>query len=229
MAQRTSEWLRSKIGELQDSVHKAEDALERFRAQAGLFSTPTGSPLLLKEMTDASAELAKAQTARAALEAQLTQIRPALEGNVTALAIGGVSASPLMRTLESQEADASQRLVEALATQGQKNPVTIGINDRLRHIRGAIRSEARRIAAMLEEDLKVARLKEKDLGARLSRLQADVGKMNSAEITLRALERDAQAERLVLSNFMSRFKETTHRSFPMPSCRSCPTNRRRDS
>jgi capsular exopolysaccharide synthesis family protein len=212
MAQRTSEWLRGKIGTLQASVHRAEEALEHFRAQAGLFSTPGGSPLLLKEMTDASAELAKAQTARAALEAQLTQIRPALAGSAGTPSIGDVTSSPLMRTLEAQEAEASQRLMEALATQGPKNPVPMGINDRLRHIRGAIRNETRRIAAALEEDLKVALLKEKDLGVRLARLQADVAKMNNAEVTLRALEREAQAERLVLSNFMSRFKETTQES-----------------
>lgn len=212
MAQRTSEWLRGKVSELQSSVHKAEENLEKFRAEAGLFSTPGGSPLHLKEMTDVSAELAKAQTARAALQAQIAQIRPALDGAAPSLAIGDVTASPLLRALEAQEADAAQRLVEAQATQGPKNPVTMGISDRLRHIRGAIRTEARRIAIALEEELKVARRKEKDLGDRLARLQADVAKMNSAEVTFRALEREAQAERLVLTTFMSRFKEASQES-----------------
>ena len=209
MAQRTSEWLRGRISELQSSVHKAEGSLEKFRAEAGLYSTPGGAPLLLKEMTDVSAELARAQTARAGLEAQLVQIRPALEGNATSLAISDGTASPLLRTLEAQEADASQRLVEALATQGPKNPITIGISDRVRHVRSAIRTEARRISAALEEDLKVARRKEKDLGERLTQLQSSVAKMNGAEVTLRALEREAQAERLVLTTFMSRFKEAS--------------------
>src|SRR5260370_2475155 len=36
--------------------------------------------------------------------------------------------------------------------------------------------------------------------------------MNRAEITLRALERDAQADRLVLNNFIGRFKETSQES-----------------
>lgn len=212
VAQRTSAWLRGKVSELQASVHQAEENLEKFRAEAGLFSTPGGSPLHLKEMTDVSAELAKAQTARAALQAQLAQIRPALDGAVPSLAIADVTASPLLRALEAQEADAAQRLVEAQATQGPKNPVTMGISDRLRHIRGAIRTEARRIAIALEEELKVARRKEKDLGDRLTRLQADVTKMNSAEVTFRALEREVQAERLVLTTFMSRFKEASQES-----------------
>lgn len=212
MAQRTSEWLRGKVSELQSSVHKAEEALEKFRAEAGLFSTPGGSPLLLQEMTDVSAELGKAQTARAAIEAQLTQVRPALDGAVPSLAIGDGRASSLLRSLEAQEADASQRLIEAQATQGPKNPVTMGISDRLRHIRAAIRTEARRISLALEEDLKVAQRKERDLGDRLARLQTDVARMKAAEVTSRALEREVQAERTVLTTFMGRFKEASQES-----------------
>jgi len=36
--------------------------------------------------------------------------------------------------------------------------------------------------------------------------------MNSSEVTLRRLERDAQADRLVLNNFLARFKESSQES-----------------
>ena len=141
MAQRTSEWLRGKVAELQSSVNKAEGALEKFRSEAGLFSTPGGSPLVLKEMTDVSAELAKAQTVRAGLEAQLAQIRPALEGNATALAIGDVTASPLLRALEAQgPARAAPRQAQA----AQAEPVTMGSPSGW-GMYGAIRTETRRM------------------------------------------------------------------------------------
>lgn len=212
IAQRTSEWLRGKVSEAQASVNKAEEALEKFRAQAGLFSAPGGSPLVLTDMSNLTAELSKAQTVRAGMEAQLAQIRPALDGGTISLGMGDVTASPLLRALEAQEADASQRLVEAQATQGPKNPVTMGLSDRLRHVRGAIRTEARRIASSLEDDLKVARRKEKDLSERVTRLQSEVAKVNSSEVTFRALEREVQAERLLLTTFMSRFKEASQES-----------------
>src|SRR5260370_3373613 len=55
-------------------------------------------------------------------------------------------------------------------------------------------------------------MKERDLSDRLGRLQSDIAEMNRSEIKLRALEREAQADRLVLNNFIGRFKETSQES-----------------
>ncbi len=211
-AQRTSGWLQDKITKLQDKVLEAERAVEQFRAQAGLFSTPDRSPLLLKQMTDVSAELANAQTARAAIEARLGQLRGAVQTGGRANPTGDVIDSPFMRTLDGQQAETEQKLAEASATMGDKNPTTTGLRERLRNIQAAKRSEGHRVVASLEHDLKVARMKEQDLRDRVSRLQNDVADMNRAEIKLRALEREAQADRLVLSNFIGRFKETSQES-----------------
>ena len=206
-AQRTSAWLHDKVTRLQVKVEDAERAVEQFRSQAGLFSAPDRTPLLLKQMTDVSAELATAQTARAAVEARLSQLRasPSGRGSPTSDLVD----SPFMRTLDGQQADAEQKLAEASTSLGEKNPGTTGLRERLRNIQVAKRNEGLRVVASLENDLKVARMKERDLSDRLGRLQTDIAEMNRSEIKLRALEREAQADRLVLNNFISRFKETS--------------------
>jgi polysaccharide biosynthesis transport protein len=106
-AQRTSAWLHDKVTRFQDKVLDAERAVEQFRAQAGLFSAPDRTPLLLKQMTDVTAELATAQTARAAVEARLSQLRSG-RGSPTS----DIVDSPFMRTLDGQQADAEQKLAE---------------------------------------------------------------------------------------------------------------------
>jgi uncharacterized protein involved in exopolysaccharide biosynthesis/MinD-like ATPase involved in chromosome partitioning or flagellar assembly len=211
-AQRTSGWLQDKIAKLQDKVVDGERAVEQFRAQAGLFSAPDRSPLLLKQMTDVSVELANAQTARAAIEARLGQLRGAVQPSARGSPTSEVVDSPFMRTLDGQQADTEQKLAEASATMGDKNPTTAGLRERLRNIQAAKRNEGLRFVASLEHDLKVARMKEQDLRDRVSHLQNDIADMNRAEIKLRALEREAQADRLILSNFISRFKETSQES-----------------
>ncbi len=211
-AQRTSAWLRDKIAQLQGKVEEAEKAVERFRSQAGLFSTPGGSPLLLKQMTDVSGELANAQTARAALEARLTYLQAAADGKDRPRQSGQVAETPLMKTLDDQLADAQQKLAEALASVGEKHPVALGLREKIRLIQVARHNEELRAVSSIESDLKVAGLKEADLKARLAALQAQVADMNRSEITLHALERDAQADRLVLNNFVGRFKETSQES-----------------
>jgi capsular exopolysaccharide synthesis family protein len=211
-AQKMSAWLRAKIGQLQTKVEDAEKAVETFRSKEGLFSTPGGGPLLLKQMTDVSAELANAQTARSALQARLGQLRASNEVKARGSVPTNVVDSPFMKTLDDQQADAEQKLAEATASLGDKHPTAIGLRERFRHILAAKRNEALRVAASVENELKIAEIKERDLSERLGRLQADVANMNRAEITLRALERDAQADRLVLNNFIGRFKETTQES-----------------
>ena len=207
--QRTSSWLHDKILQLQAKVEDAEKAVEQFRSQAGLFSAPGGQPLLLKQMTDVSAELANAQTARAAVEARLNQLRASGQPSGRGSPTSDVVDSPFMRTLDGQQADAEQKLAEASASLGERNPATLGLRERLRNIQVAKRNEGFRVSAALENDLKIARMKESGLSDRLGRLQNDVVQMNRSEINLRALEREAQADRLVLNNYIARFKETS--------------------
>jgi polysaccharide biosynthesis transport protein len=206
-AQRTSAWLHEKIIQLQAKVEDAENAVEKFRSGASLFSAPGGTPLLHKQMTDVSAELANAQTARATIEARLSQLRPSGQPNGRVGPVSNLVDSPFMKTLDGQEAEAQQRLAEAAGSLGEKNPATIGMRERLRQIQAAKHNEGLRAAASLEHDLTIARMKERDLSDRLARLQGDVAEMNRSEIKLRALEREAQADRLVLNNFIGRFKE----------------------
>jgi len=208
--QRTSSWLHDKILQLQTKVEDAEKAVEQFRSQAGLFSAPGGQPLLLKQMTDVSAELANAQTARAAVEARLNQLRASGQPSGRGSPTSDVVDSPFMRTLDGQQADAEQKLAEASTSLGERNPATLGLRERLRNIQVAKRNEGFRVSAALENDLKIARMKESGLSDRLGRLQNDVVQMNRSEINLRALEREAQADRLVLNNYIARFKETSH-------------------
>jgi capsular exopolysaccharide synthesis family protein len=209
--ERASTWLKDKVTRLQAKVQDAELAVEKFRAKAGLFSTPNGSPLLLKQLTDVSAELANAQSASAALDARLSQLKASVESPVKGRSGAGTALvdSPFMRSLDTQEADAEQRLAEASATMGDRNPTTMGLRERLQHIRGAMKNEAQRVIASLESDLKVARMKEQDLTQRRRHIQDEIAQMNNSEITLRTLEREAQADRLILNNFVSRFKEAS--------------------
>jgi polysaccharide biosynthesis transport protein len=208
-AQRTSAWLHDKITRLQDKVEDAERAVEQFRSQAGLFSAPDRTPLHLKQMTDVSAELANAQTARAAIEARLSQLRASGQPSGRGSPTSDIVDSPFMRTLDGQQADAEQKLAEASTSLGEKNSGLTGLRERLRNIQVAKRNEGFRVVAPLEQDLKVARMKERDLSDRLVHLQSDIAEMNRSEIKLRALEREAQADRLVLNNFIGRFKETS--------------------
>src|SRR5262249_50721296 len=108
--------------------------------------------------------------------------------------------------------NAEQKLAEVTATLGPRHPAAIGLAERLRRVRTAMHNEVARVAASLENDLRIARMKEGDLNGRITLLRNEIAEMNGREITLRALEREAQADQLVLKNFISRFKEMSQES-----------------
>src|SRR5260221_13001676 len=108
-------------------------------------------------MTDVSADLAAAQTTRAAIEARLGQLNAVTQAK--GRCVSELVDSPFMRTLDNEEADGLQKLAEASASMGDKHPTTIGLSERVRHVRAAKRSEGLQVAASLANDLKIARMK----------------------------------------------------------------------
>src|SRR3546814_20631097 len=125
-ARRTSDWLRENISQLRATVESAELAVERFRSENGLFSTPGGSPLVLKQLTDVSAELAEAQTARAAIEARVRQLGNSLKAGRGGTA-GDLVDSAVMPALTAEEADAQPELPALQVSFGDGNTQPVSL------------------------------------------------------------------------------------------------------
>src|SRR3546814_17944039 len=139
------------------SVESAELAVDRLRSENGLFSTPGGSPLVLKQLTDVSAELAEAQTARAAIEARVRQLGNSLKAGRGGTA-GDLVDSVVMRALHAEEANAQQELAELSVSYGAGYPKTVGLKERLRSIHAAMRRDTQRALAYRQRHLRTPRL-----------------------------------------------------------------------
>lgn len=204
-AAQQAKWLQDRIDVLQQQAAKDDQAIAEFRAKAGLFSAPGGSPLLLKEMSNVSDELAKAQADRAMLEDRLQQLRTSLSSNIDATS--DLLDSPVIRNLQTQEAVLEAQFALNAENYGPQYPKTVALAAQLAKLKGEIRLEAQKIAAALQNSVYVARTTERRLTDRLNALKQDVTKMNGADVTLGALQRQSEADRLVLSNYLARFKE----------------------
>ncbi|NQV44239.1 MAG: polysaccharide biosynthesis tyrosine autokinase, partial [Rhodospirillales bacterium] len=71
--------------------------------------------------------------------------------------------------------------------------------------------EVSRIAKNLENEVAVAHARERSLRASLAKLEKTTTGHGRSEIQLRALEREAAANRLLFESFLNRFKETSQR------------------
>jgi len=200
-----SQWLQDRIDKLQSQTAKDEQAIAEYRAQAGLYTAPGGSPLLLQQMAEASSDLTKAQAERMALDDRLSQLNKSL--SLGSDSTSDLLGSRMMTTLRTQEADLEEKVSESSQEYGPSYPANRALQAQIATLKAQIRIEAQRITAAVRNDADVARMREQRLAERLKTLQQSVTKMNAADVKLSALQRQAEADRLVLNGYLARYKQ----------------------
>jgi succinoglycan biosynthesis transport protein ExoP len=205
--QRANEWLSGRVAELREAVHRAEGAVEEFRQQSGLIQGKDAT-LKTQEISELNAQLVIERSKRAEAEARLRQVERLLNGPDGAQAVSKVLQSPLIQSLREQQADIEGQAAELTYEYGIMHPRMINIHAEAEDLRQKIADEVDRIVQGLRNDVSVARAREDTLATALNELREEVGQANTNEITLRALEREAEASRALLETFLARSKET---------------------
>ncbi len=207
--ERVSEWLADQLAELEQKVRDSEQAVEMYRNEHGLTQGARGD-ILTEQLSSINSQLIIARAERAEAEARLAQVNRLIgaEGQGVETA-GEVLSSPLIQELRSQEAGVMRRQSELAVEYGPKHPRMLQVGAELRDIRNRIGDEIQKIVTSLENELEVARTREASLGASLREAESQTGAQNREAVQLRALEREAAANRALFETFLGRFKETS--------------------
>lgn len=204
-ARRATEWLGGKIKELQNRVAGSERAVEDYRNAAKLLEGREGR-LITQQVTDVNTQLMQATAQRAEAEVRLQQARQALQsGNLGTVA--EALASPVIQQLLIQETEIERRVAELSESLGPRHPEMIAAKAQIQDLRSRINIEVNKILKRLENDAAVARAREVSLSGSAAKLEARVAESNRAAIPLNALERRAEADRVLLKSFMERTEE----------------------
>jgi succinoglycan biosynthesis transport protein ExoP len=202
--QQATNWLNERLAGLREAVERSERAVERYRKSAGLIEGRSSS-LSLEQTSALSSELVVAQADTARAEARLRQI----QGAQHAAGVSEVLNSPLIQSLRQQEAELQRREAELATEYGDKHPKMVNIRAEMSDLRRKISVEINKIVDALRNEVQVARAKEESLRHSLAKLNSEAAKLNEAEVELHALQREADANRLLLENFLNRYKETS--------------------
>ncbi|MCW5715378.1 MAG: hypothetical protein KIT43_12765 [Bauldia sp.] len=207
-----TDWLRAEIDALSARVVAAEEAVETFRADNNLFLAGQNAAVTIttQRLADASAELARVRTTRAEAESKAALIRTTLEQG-GALSSLDILNSPVVANLRQQEVAIRSQIAEASATLMPGHPRIRELNAQLADIAEAVRAEARNVLAGLETEAQLARNYEAQLAATETELRAAAATSNQAEVQLRALEREATAERDLLETYLALSREAVSR------------------
>lgn len=198
---RTMAWLNDRVTALRLEVKNAETAVEKFRAERGLLRGTRGEMLNEQQISELSSQLVLARSQRAESEARLAQVRGlARSGGVGSIA--EVVNSPLISTLIAQETEVKRKIAQYSQEYGDRHPLPITAKAELQDLQAKIGVEVNRVVQSLQNEVVVSAAREQSLQRGLDQFGTQVSKSNKDEVALRALERDAEAARGTLDNFM---------------------------
>jgi uncharacterized protein involved in exopolysaccharide biosynthesis/Mrp family chromosome partitioning ATPase len=205
-------FLEAEIASLSARVRDAEAAVEHFRAERDLFGREgeNGGTLVEQQLVQLSAELARVRAEGADATAKAAQIRARLESG-SALTSTEVLSSELIQRLSEQEVALRSQIAELSATLLPAHPRLRELNAQLANLTAQIRRESEKILASLEGQTELAAAREAEINQSLTTLKAATARANEDEVELRALEREAAAQRELLNTYLLRYREADAR------------------
>jgi len=214
-------WLNAQIEELRKKVADSEAAAEQFRSTQGLFEGPNNVTLNAQQLSELNNQviLAKAQKSEAETRARLISKMLAEKSDIDATP--EVLKSELIGRMIEHRVQVQRQLAELSATLLPSHPRIKQLYSELADVRSQIRQEGEKIVRGLENEAEVASARETSLRNSLNEVKSQASSQSEAEIKLRALEREAKANRDLHESYLARYATrapvtTWELSRPMP-------------
>ncbi|MDX3973333.1 GumC family protein [Shinella sp.] len=205
-------WLEPEIANLREKVREAEQKVAEYRSKSDLLPTGENSTFAVRQLTDISTELARVRGERANAEARAESVRNVLTAGGAPDTLSDVVGSQMIQRLKESEAQIQGQISDLSTSLLEGHPRLKGLRSQLVGIRGQIKAETQKILSSLENEAKTARLRETQLVQQLNTVKADTARAGEDEVGLKALEREATAQRQLLETYLARYREATSRT-----------------
>ncbi len=194
-----SSWLSDRVRSMRGQVETAERAVAEYRKRFGLVSGER-TALVNERISKLGVELAEATAARQTADARAQQAARSLQRPDTA---GRVIDSDLIQRLRQRQVELEQRGALLAQSLGSRHPEMIQLQAERQKLATELRAEIARLADGFESEARVARAREQGIREQLEAAKQEFGASDQASVGLRALERDADANRMMLERFLN--------------------------
>lgn len=206
-----SRWLSAQIASLREKVKTAEAEVERFRARTGQQPGRGAMTLNAQQLSELNSQLILAKAKRSEADARARLIQDMLRNKQDINAASDVLKSQLIQRLLEQQASITRTRAELSATLLPAHPRIQQLDSELRGLRREIRTEVNKIASSLKNEAEIARAREESLIRSLNALQDISADSSEDTIKLRALQREAKANRDLLESYLARYRDASSR------------------
>ncbi|MGY8633818.1 exopolysaccharide transport family protein [Bradyrhizobium sp. 14AA] len=209
-ARNASQWLAGEIENLRKKVSDAETKAEDFRSKSSLFVGTNNTTLSNQQMGEVNTQLNNARALKADAEAKARLIREMLQSGKP-IEASEVLNSELVRRLSEQRVTLRAQLAEQSSTLLGNHPRIKELKAQLGDLDTQIRDEASKISRSLENDARIASGRVDSLTASLEQLKKQATSTNGQDVQLRALDREAKAQRDLLESYLAKYREANTR------------------
>ncbi len=206
---KATDWLNDQLAKLKEKVEDSERAVEMYRQKKGITRVKGNVGLSQQQLSELNSQLIISRTQTAEASARVRQIQRLIRQGKDVSSVSEVLNSILIQRLKEQQSTLQRKHSEMSVEYGKKHPKMIQIQAELSDIKDKIQSEVQKIATSLQNELDIASTRENSLRSSLKKIQQQTGGDREAAVGLRALEREASANRTLFETFLTRFKETT--------------------
>lgn len=213
--QKANAWLNERLTRLREEVETAERAVETARASQGVVQGRDAG-LVNEQLSQLNTQLIMARAENNTSVAQLRSVESAVEARGIR-AVFDVTDSSLVNGLRAQETTLRQREAELLNNLGPRHPQVVDLKAQISSVSNEINNEANNRLRALRNQAAVTQQRVASLEQSMSRLEQEAARVNQSDVQIRALQREADANRALFENFLARSKETQSVDLEQPN------------
>ncbi len=200
-------WLNNRISQLRDQVASSERSVEEWRSANGIVETAAdgGGTVIRQQITAINGQLAIARSDLAEAQAKVAVIERASNSPIGVSALPDIISSSTVQLLNAQAADIRQRQAQGAAEFGPLHPVMVNLAAELEAIDRQMSAEIGVILEGTRNQQRIASRRVTELTRTLDSLDSDSARQSGALVQLATLKSVADADRLLLQNFLEKF------------------------
>jgi succinoglycan biosynthesis transport protein ExoP len=209
-ARAAGQWLSGEIDDLRKKVAEAEGRAEDFRSRSSLFIGTNNTSLSNQQLGEINSQLNNARSLKSDAESKARLIKEMLQSG-RPIEFSEVLNSELIRRLSEQRVTLRAQLAEQSSTLLDNHPRIKELRAQLGDLDRQLRDEAAKLSRSFENDARIASGRVDGLTNNLEGLKRQASSSNGQDVQLRALEREAKAQRDLLESYLAKYREATTR------------------
>lgn len=214
-----ADWLNDQMNELKSRVEASDRAVEQYRGEHNL-TLAKGETVNSQQVSDLNTKLVQARADAAEARAKYNQVAEIARSKADPGSLTEALSSDTIARLRGQYAQLQVNEADLSSRYGAHHPQVMAVRAQLRDTQKLIKDEVTRILQSRHHGYEVAAAREKSLSDSLKALQDVSSTSGQAEVRLRELQREADANRSLYEAFLGNYKEATAReSFQLPEAR----------